>query len=186
VSEIAGDYERERARAEHPGGIDLTLDLSDVPPELREAAAAALAAAGVDDGHLAIEVVAPERIRELNREHRGKDAPTDVLAFPVDGTGPVAGPRELGDVAICPAHCSDVTEAAVHGVLHLCGYDHETDDGEMLRLQAEVTSSLQGLPGMPGPEAEDMPAYVETLPAPGEGRNLIPPEPGEGPGVRPK
>ena len=79
-----------------------------------------------------------ERIRELNREHRGKDAPTDVLAFPVDGTGPVAGPRELGDVAICPEHCTDVTEAAVHGVLHLCGHDHETDDGEMLALQAEI------------------------------------------------
>ena len=73
-----------------------------------------------------------ERIRELNREHRGKDAPTDVLAFPVDGAGPTAGPRELGDVAICPEHCTDVTEAAVHGTLHLCGYDHETDDGEML------------------------------------------------------
>ena len=76
------------------------------------------------------------RIRELNREHRGKDAPTDVLAFPVDGAGPTAGPRELGDVAICPEHCTDVTEAAVHGTLHLCGYDHETDDGEMLALQA--------------------------------------------------
>ena len=103
---------------------------------------AALAAAGVVDGHLAIELVDAGRISELNREHRGKDAPTDVLAFPVDGPGPTAGPRELGDVAICPEHCSDVTEAAVHGVLHLCGYDHETDDGEMLALQDEV---MQGL-----------------------------------------
>ena len=39
---------------------------------------------------------------------------------------------------ICPEHTADVTEAAVHGVLHLCGYDHETDDGEMLALQARV------------------------------------------------
>ena len=121
----------------------MTLDLSDVPAELREAAVVALAAAGVDDGHLAVEVVTPERIRELNREHRGKDAPTDVLAFPVDGPGPVAGPRELGDVAICPAHSSDVTEAAVHGVLHLCGYDHETDDGQMLAMQARIMDGLQ-------------------------------------------
>jgi probable rRNA maturation factor len=120
----------------------LSVDLSDVPPELREAVAAALAAAGVEDGHLAVEIVTAERIQELNRDHRGKDAPTDVLAFPVDGSGPVAGPRELGDVAICPPHCSDVTEAAVHGVLHLCGYDHETDDGEMLEIQAGVISSL--------------------------------------------
>jgi probable rRNA maturation factor len=116
----------------------VTVDLGDVPAELRNAAAAALEAAGVSDGHVAIELVGAERIRELNREHRGKDAPTDVLAFPLDGAGPTAGPRELGDVAICPEHCADVTEAAVHGVLHLCGYDHESDDGEMLALQARV------------------------------------------------
>jgi probable rRNA maturation factor len=117
-------------------------DLSDVPADLREAVAAALGAAGVGDGHLAVELVDADRIRELNREHRGRDAPTDVLAFPVDGTGPTAGPRELGDVAICPQRCSDVTEAAVHGVLHLCGYDHEADGGEMLALQARVMASL--------------------------------------------
>ena len=121
----------------------MTPDLSDVPPELQKAVAAALAAAGVQDGHLAVQIVDAARIRDLNREHRGKDAPTDVLAFPLDGTGPVPGPRELGDVAICPAHCSDVTEAAVHGVLHLCGFDHETDDGEMLALQAEVLAAVR-------------------------------------------
>ncbi len=120
----------------------MSLDLSDVPRELREPVAAALDAAGVDDGHLAVELVEEESIRALNREHRGKDTPTDVLAFPIDELDPVAGPRELGDVAICPEHCSDVTEAAVHGVLHLCGYDHETDDGEMLALQARVIEAL--------------------------------------------
>ncbi|HEX7244294.1 MAG TPA: rRNA maturation RNase YbeY [Solirubrobacterales bacterium] len=120
----------------------MSVDLSDVPRELREPVAAALAACEVADGHLAVELVGEDRIRELNREHRGRDAPTDVLAFPVDGAGPVPGPRELGDVAICPEHCADVTEAAVHGVIHLCGYDHETDDGEMLALQAEVMAGL--------------------------------------------
>ena len=120
----------------------MSPDLDDVPEELQAAVAAALAAAGVNDGHLAVELVDAARIRELNREHREKDAPTDVLAFPVDGIAPTAGPRELGDVAICPEHCSDVTEAAVHGVLHLCGYDHETDDGEMLALQARVIAGL--------------------------------------------
>ena len=101
---------------------------------------AALAAAGVEDGHLAIEFVAPERIHELNREHRGIDRPTDVLSFPVDEGGPSAGPRELGDVVISPEHTEDLTEAVVHGVLHLVGMDHEDDEGEMLALQAEVVA----------------------------------------------
>lgn len=124
----------------------MTVDLSDVPAELRSAVAAALDAAGVSDGHLGVEIVDEARIRQLNRDHRGRDAPTDVLAFPIDELGPVAGPRELGDVAICPEHSSDVTEAAVHGVLHLCGHDHETDDGEMLALQAEILVSIDDPP----------------------------------------
>jgi probable rRNA maturation factor len=122
----------------------LSLDLDDVPQELRDPVAAALAAAGVEDGHIAVEIVDEERIAGLNRDHRGKDEPTDVLAFPVDGAGPGAGPRELGDIVICPPRCTDVTEAAVHGTLHLCGYDHETDAGEMLDLQALVMAALKG------------------------------------------
>ena len=119
----------------------MTLEL-DVPAELRGPVEAALRAAGVEDGHLSLELVDAGRITELNRDHRGKDEPTDVLSFPIDGTGPAAGPRELGDVVICPEHTADLTEAAVHGVLHLCGYDHEIDDGEMLALQAEIMDSL--------------------------------------------
>jgi probable rRNA maturation factor len=61
----------------------------------------------------------------------------------VDEAEPSAGPRELGDVVICPEHTADLVEAAVHGVLHLCGYDHETDDGEMLELQQRVLQSLR-------------------------------------------
>jgi probable rRNA maturation factor len=118
-------------------------ELADVPAELRDAVAATLAAAGVGEGHLSVELVEPDRIRELNRDHRGRDRPTDVLAFPLDGTAEVAGPRELGDVVICPEHASDVREAAVHGVLHLCGYDHETDGGEMLALQDRVLATLE-------------------------------------------
>ena len=118
------------------------IDLADVPAELRAPAAAALEAAGVADGHLSVELVDERRIRELNREHRDKDEPTDVLSFPIDGIGPAAGPRELGDVVICPEHTADVVEATVHGALHLCGFDHETDDGEMLELQASILRSL--------------------------------------------
>ncbi len=118
------------------------LDLSDVPDELRPAAEAALRAARVDAGHVSVELVGERRIRELNREHRGLDEPTDVLSFPIDEDGSVPGPRELGDVVICPEQTSDLAEATVHGVLHLCGYDHETDDGEMLELQDAVMNEL--------------------------------------------
>jgi probable rRNA maturation factor len=99
--------------------------------------------AGVADAHLALALVGADEIRRLNREHRGRDRPTDVLSFPVDELGPAAGPRELGDVVICPEHTEDLTEAVVHGVLHLCGYDHEVDDGEMLVLQRSVLEGLQ-------------------------------------------
>ncbi len=122
----------------------MTLDLSDVPEGLRPAAAAALRAAGISDGHLSVELVGAARIRELNREHRGFDEPTDVLSFPIDEADEVAGPRELGDVAICPTHTEDLIEATVHGVLHLCGYDHEADTGEMLERQAAVIETLEG------------------------------------------
>ena len=120
----------------------MSADVEDVPPELWEPALAALEAVGVGDGHLSLELVGEDRIRELNRDHRGLDEPTDVLSFPLDGTGPSAGPRELGDVVICPEHTVDLIEATVHGVLHLCGFDHETDHGEMLALQAAVLAGL--------------------------------------------
>ncbi len=110
--------------------------------DLRPAAEAALAAAGVDEGHVAIALVSEEEIGRLNREHRALDRPTDVLSFPVDEKGPAAGPRELGDVVICPDHTEDLVEATVHGVLHLCGYDHERDAGEMLALQDRVMEGL--------------------------------------------
>ena len=87
---------------------------------------------------------APSEIAALNAEHRGKAGPTDVLSFPVDGGGRRrAGARELGDVVICPAHTEDLEEAVVHGVLHLVGMDHETDEGEMLALQAELLAWLR-------------------------------------------
>jgi probable rRNA maturation factor len=106
----------------------------------------AAASAGVREGHLAIEYVDEQRIARLNVEHRGKEGPTDVLSFPIDGAAPIDGgeriddgpARELGDVVICPAQTVDLREAIVHGVLHLVGMDHERDGGEMLALQAEL------------------------------------------------
>ena len=115
---------------------------ADAPPsaEVERLVGLALASAGVDEGHVAVEYVDEERIAELNEAHRGRSGPTDVLSFPVDEVGAAAGPRELGDIVICPEHTEDLREAVVHGALHLTGMDHETDDGEMLVLQAELLS----------------------------------------------
>jgi probable rRNA maturation factor len=108
-----------------------------------EACALAAASAGIDDGHVAVEFVDAERIAELNGAYRGKHGATDVLSFPVDEHDEPHGPRELGDVVICPEHTEDLVEAVVHGVLHLTGMDHEHDDGEMLALQAEIMAWLR-------------------------------------------
>jgi len=121
--------------------LEIVGDAPLAPGEVERLAELVLTSAGVDDGHLAIEFVGEERIRELNREHRALDEPTDVLSFPIDGPGASPGPRELGDVVICPPHTTDLREAIVHGVLHLLGMDHETDDGEMLARQRELLAS---------------------------------------------
>ncbi len=106
--------------------------------ELEQLCALALSSSGIDDGHVAIELVGEDRIRDLNCDHRGIDEPTDVLSFGVDENGACAGPREFGDIVICPVHTSDMREAVVHGALHLSGMDHELDGGEMLAVQAEL------------------------------------------------
>jgi probable rRNA maturation factor len=110
------------------------------PAEVERLVAISLASAGIEDGHVAVDFVDADRIRDLNREHRDKDAPTDVLSFPIDEEDDPLGPRELGDVVICPEHTEDLREAVIHGTLHLVGMDHETDDGEMLALQRELLS----------------------------------------------
>ncbi len=131
------------------GGLTTTTTTVALPAvEIERLCVRALASAGVEGGHLAVEFVSAERIAELNAEHRGKDGPTDVLSFPIDGVEPLGDilegtgrdgmPRELGDIVICPEHTVDLREAIVHGALHLVGMDHETDDGEMLSLQAEI------------------------------------------------
>jgi probable rRNA maturation factor len=111
--------------------------------EVRRLSRLAAGAAGVCQGHVAIQFVDSDRITQLNARFRGQRAPTDVLSFPVDGHQPLGGPveRELGDVVICPQHTRDLREAIVHGVLHLVGFDHETDDGEMLRMQRQLLAS---------------------------------------------
>ena len=106
--------------------------------EVEELCTLAFSSAGVSAGHAAVEFVDEERIAELNRDHRGIEEPTDVLSFPVDEELDPRGPRELGDIVICPTHTEDLREAVLHGALHLTGMDHESDEGEMLALQAEL------------------------------------------------
>jgi probable rRNA maturation factor len=113
------------------------------PDEVRRLCALAAGALGVSEGHLAVEFVDEPRIAQLNARFRHKSGPTDVLSFPIDGLGQPAGPRELGDVLICPARTVDLREAVVHGVLHLLGMDHETDDGEMLALQRDLLAGKE-------------------------------------------
>jgi probable rRNA maturation factor len=119
-------------------GIDALVADGPTAVEVEELCTLALSSAGIEEGHVAIEFVDEERIRDLNREYRQRDEPTDVLSFGIDENGASAGPRELGDIVICPEHTLDLREAVVHGSLHLSGMDHEQDDGEMLALQAEL------------------------------------------------
>jgi probable rRNA maturation factor len=102
-------------------------------------------------GDLSIAIVSDRRMRALNRQFRGKDKITDVLSFPSDDRG------FLGDIVIAAgaakrqareAGHSDVTELrvlALHGLLHLLGYDHEADGGRMARAEARLRKKA-GLP----------------------------------------
>jgi len=82
---------------------------------------------GIDEGELGFQLVPPDEIRELKRDHLGIDEETDALAFPIDGREPVPDglPRQLGDVVLCPQVVGEAWRAPlVHAVLHLVGYDH--------------------------------------------------------------
>jgi len=95
-------------------------------------------------GTITIAIVSNTRVQALNRKFRRKDTPTDVLSFPSDEKG------YLGDVVIAEgvarrqareARHSLATELrvlALHGLLHLLGYDHEHDDGRMARLERQL------------------------------------------------
>ena len=109
----------------------------------------ACARVGIARATVGLVVVSPDEMAAINGEHRGKPEPTDVLSFPVDGPeardwpddGP---PPELGDILICPEAAEEpLTTLAVHGLLHLVGYDHEVDDGEMLALQDDIVHAAE-------------------------------------------
>ena len=117
--------------------------------DVEELCTLALSSAGIEDGHVAIEFVDPERIQTLNRDHRGKDEPTDVLSFAhrrdrrSAGAGIHGAPRELGDVVICPTCTVDLARRSCTARCTSPAWTTSVDDGEMLALQAELMRWLQ-------------------------------------------
>ena len=117
--------------------------------------AAAFAAEGVTEGEVGLAVVGRSEMARLNDEHRGKPAPTDVLSFPLAMRDPLPDgvPRQLGDVVICPAVAAaqgtPIEHLLVHGALHLLGWDHEADEGEMLARQAQIVQELEARAARP-------------------------------------
>ena len=93
---------------------------------------------------MTVAIVTDARVRLLNRQYRRKDKPTDVLSFPSDERG------YLGDVVIAAgvaarqaraaghSLATEIRVLALHGLLHLLGYDHERDDGRMARLERRL------------------------------------------------
>lgn len=107
-----------------------------------------------EDATLTVCLVGDRAMRRLHRTFRGKDRTTDVLSFEA-GSGPFPeGARPLGDVVISVEQAGRQAREArhslprelrvllVHGYLHLLGYDHERDDGTMMRLQARLLRRL--------------------------------------------
>jgi probable rRNA maturation factor len=102
-------------------------------------------------GELSLVLAGDGLLRRLNREYRGKDKPTDVLSFPGDG-----GEAGLGDIVISVAKAErnarrfgrtlpqELDVLALHGFLHVLGYDHEADDGVMDRLEGRLRRRLLG------------------------------------------
>lgn len=115
-------------------------------------AAAVLARIGRADAELTITFIRDEAMQKLNREYRGKDKPTDVLSFAYHESddGFTESDAHLGDVVISVETAAryaaefgltfarEIEHLIIHGTLHLAGYDHETDNGEMNRLERKL------------------------------------------------
>ena len=108
-----------------------------------------LTALGSSDSSVTIAFVSDNKIRSLNQQFRGINKPTDVLSFPSD-----LDMEELGDIAISVETAArqakangltlneEIAQLILHGLLHLSGYDHETDNGEMNRLELRLRKKL--------------------------------------------
>ncbi|MFA5801014.1 MAG: rRNA maturation RNase YbeY [Thermoleophilia bacterium] len=133
-------------------------------------ATVAMAHLGFREGELGLNFVTVEEMAHLNRMHMGREGPTDVLSFAIDVDDEL--PRDenesgvpvlLGDVVICPQVAREQAVGfdstfemelcllLVHGILHIAGHDHESDAGEMQKLQDELLARFC-VEEQPGPE----------------------------------
>jgi rRNA maturation RNase YbeY len=129
-------------------------------PTIRRVAQSILVEARHPTAHLSLSLVGKTRMRSLNRKYRGRDYPTDVLAFPMASAGKQ---REvfLGDVVICLPIAigqaarfgntadQEILRLLIHGTLHLLGYDHEQSPREATRMQRKERAMVQKLSSIP-------------------------------------
>ena len=121
----------------------------------REFAAGALEVIGAGNRDATVVFVSDAAIRKLNRQFRGKDYATDVLSFPSHPESFETGAEtNLGEIVISLDRAqiqakenglttvNEVEQLILHGLLHLCGYDHETDRGEMNGLELKLRGKL--------------------------------------------
>ncbi|SRR5229473_2695349 len=113
-----------------------------------------LKAIGKSQSSATVAFVSDTKIRELNRKFRGIDSATDVLSFPDAATTRQRQGQNLGDIAVSVEQAErqakenglrfqeEISQLILHGLLHLCGYDHETDNGEMNRLELRLRKKL--------------------------------------------
>ena len=125
-------------------------------------ARAILSDVGEAAAELGILFVGDQRMRSLNRQYRGKDRTTDVLAFAMR-EAPHSSSTVLGDVVIAVPTAvrqakegqrsldEELTVLLVHGILHLCGYDHERSEKEARRMQRRERMILRSLGPLPVP-----------------------------------
>ncbi|MEP7036936.1 MAG: rRNA maturation RNase YbeY [Acidobacteriota bacterium] len=107
-----------------------------------------------ENRNFTIAFVSDKEMRELNKTFRGKDLTTDVLSFLFEADEFDAENNNLGDIAISLEQAekqaaennldfeTEIKQLILHGILHLCGYDHETDDGEMNERELELRRKL--------------------------------------------
>ncbi len=106
------------------------------------------------DKFLTIVFVTDEKIKDLNNQYRNKNAVTDVLSFEYDSDEFETEEDYLGDVIISIEQADkqaaenglsldlEIKQLILHGILHLCGYDHETDNGEMNQIELQLRDKL--------------------------------------------
>ena len=101
-----------------------------------------------------IQLISDDTMAQLNQTFRKKHGPTDVLSFPANGDRPSQGAQYIGDIAISPETARrnarrfsrslpvEMRILILHGMIHLAGFDHDTDRGEMDRFERRLRKRL--------------------------------------------